>query len=63
VLFRSAKALRTASYEVREKILANVSPERAQVLAEPDSKAIRLKEIEAAQRKILDAARKAGGPK
>lgn len=58
-----AKALRTASYEVREKILANVSPERAQELAEPDSKAIRLKEIEAAQRKILDAARKAGGPK
>ncbi len=58
-----AKALRTASYEAREKILANLSPDLAQILSEPDSNPIRLKEIEESQRQILAAIRKAGGPK
>jgi len=58
-----AKALRTASYEAREKILANLSPDLAQILSEPDSNPIRLKEIEESQRQILAAIRKAGGLK
>ena len=58
-----AKALRTASYEAREKILANISPDRSGELSEPDSKPIRIKEIDEAQRHILEAIRKAGGPK
>jgi flagellar motor switch protein FliG len=58
-----AKALRTASYEAREKILANVSPELSQMLSQPDSKPIQIKEIEESQHRILAAIRKAGGPK
>ena len=58
-----AKALRTASYEAREKILANLSPDLSKLLSQPDSKPIRLKEIEESQRKILEAIRKSGGPK
>ena len=58
-----AKALRTASYEVREKILANLSPDRSKLLSQPDSKPIRIKEIEESQSQILAAIRKAGGPK
>ena len=58
-----AKALRTASYEAREKILANLSPDLSKLLSQPDSKPIRLKEIEESQRQILEAIRKSGGPK
>ena len=58
-----SKALRTASYEVREKIMANLAPDRSQLLSQPDSKPIRIKEIEESQRHILAAIRKAGGPK
>ena len=58
-----AKALRTASYEAREKILANLSPDLSKILAQPDSKPIRLKEIEESQHQILEAIRKSGGPK
>ena len=58
-----AKSLRTASYEAREKILANLDPDRSQILSQNDSKPVRLKEIEESQNQILKAIRKAGGPK
>ena len=53
-----AKALRTASYEVSEKILKNICPERADIIRKGDSSPVRLDAIENAQQNILSAVRK-----
>jgi len=53
-----SKALRTASYEVSEKILRNISPERVSAIRNGKSVPVRLDAIESAQWHILSAVRK-----